>query len=381
MNTQQLSEQYVATTYARFPITFTHGKGSLLWDDSGKEYIDLGSGIAVNTLGHADEAWANAVHAQLLNVAHTSNLYYTAPQAELAAALCTRTGMSRVFFSNSGAEANECMIKTARKWGAGRSTIVTLEGSFHGRTIATLTATGQPAMHGDFAPLPAGFKYAKPNDIIDLQSKLDETCCAVMMELVQGESGVLVLDKDYVQAVAALCKKHNMLLLIDEVQTGNGRCGTLYAWQQFGINPDIVSTAKGLAGGLPLGATMFATSTCDVLGHGSHGSTFGGNPACAAGALHVLNRLDDTLLADVQAKGEYIREKLQGLPGVKSISGMGLMIGVETVRPAKDIVVDCLAQGVAVLTAKDKVRLLPALNISMELLDKALAVLVDIVEA
>jgi len=376
MNTQQLSEQYVATTYARFPITFTHGKGSLLWDDSGKEYIDLGSGIAVNTLGHADEAWANAIHAQLLQVSHTSNLYYTAPQAELAQTLCTRTSMSRAFFSNSGAEANECMIKTARKWGAGRSTIVTLEGSFHGRTIATLTATGQPAMHGDFAPLPAGFKYAKPNDIADLQAKLDDNCCAVMMELVQGESGVLQLDKEYVQAVAALCKENNMLLLIDEVQTGNGRCGSLFAWQQFGITPDIVSTAKGLAGGLPLGATMFAASTADTLTHGTHGSTFGGNPACCAGALHVLGKLDDMLFADVQAKGEYIRTVLQDKAGVKNISGMGLMIGIETVKPAKDIVAECLAQGVALLTAKDKVRLLPALNIPMEQLQNGLDVLV-----
>lgn len=375
MNTQQRSEQYVATTYARFPVAFTHGKGSLLWDEAGKEYIDLGSGIAVNTLGHADEAWAAAVHAQLLQVAHTSNLYYTAPQAELAQTLCTRTGMSRVFFSNSGAEANECMIKTARKWGAGRSTIVTLEGSFHGRTIATLTATGQLAMHGDFAPLPAGFKYAKPNDLADLQAKLDDSCCAVMMELVQGESGVLQLNKNYVQAVAQLCKDNNLLLLIDEVQTGNGRCGSLYAWEQFGIVPDIVSTAKGLAAGLPLGATMFAASTSDVLGHGSHGSTFGGNPACCASALHVLERLDNALLADVKAKEKLIRTTLQDHHGVKGVSGMGLMIGIETVKPAKDIIANCLAQGVLVLAAKDKVRLLPPLNIPVELLEKGLNIL------
>jgi len=381
MSTQQTTEQYVANTYARFPVTFTRGEGSLLWDDAGKEYVDLGSGIAVNTLGLADSAWADAVSAQLHTLAHTSNLYYTQPQAALAEALCQRAGMQRAFFSNSGAEANECMLKAARKWsndrwGEGqRPAIVTLEGSFHGRTYATLAATGQPALHAGFAPLPVGFRYARPNDIEDMRAKLDDTCCAVMIELVQGEGGVNVLEPSYVQALAALVKKQDLLLLIDEVQTGNGRTGTLFAFEQVGLAPDMVSTAKGLAGGLPLGATLFGERTAETLTAGSHGSTFGGNPACCSGALHVLGRLDETLLADVRAKGEFIRQSLEGAPGVLGVTGMGLMLGIETVRPAKDIVAECLARGVALLTAKEKVRLLPALNIPWNLLEQGLGVL------
>jgi len=375
MNIQHTTDQYVAGTYARFPVSFVRGKGSLLWDEQGHEYIDLGSGIAVNTFGHADEAWAAAVSEQLLTLAHTSNLYYTAPQAQLAELLCQRTGLQRVFFSNSGAEANECMIKCARKWGGDRTTIVTLEGSFHGRTITTLAATGQEMFHHDFGPFPAGFKYAKPNDLDDMLAKLDDSCCAIMLEPVQGESGVLVLEIDYLQAVAQLCIERDMLLLLDEVQTGNGRLGSLYAFQQLGIVPDIMSTAKGLGGGLPIGATLFGQKTAGILTPGTHGSTFGGNPACAAGALHLLSRIDDTLLAEVQAKSDYIRARLQGAPGVLGISGMGLMLGIAVERPAIDIVKACLDQGVALLTAKDKVRLLPALNIPMELLERGINVL------
>ena len=381
MNTQQTAEQYLAGTYARFPVTFTHGEGSLLWDEAGKEYIDLGSGIAVNTLGLADAAWADAVSAQLRTLAHTSNLYYTGPQAELAKALCERTGMQNVFLSNSGAEANECMIKAARKWsnerfGEGKKpVIVTLEGGFHGRTYATLAATGQTSLHEGFAPLPTGFRYAKPNDLEDMKAKLDDTCCAVMIELVQGEGGVNVLEKKYVQALAALVKEKDLLLLVDEVQTGNGRTGTLFAFEQYGVTPDMVSTAKGLAGGLPLGATLFGGRTAGVLTAGSHGSTFGGNPACCAGALHILSRLDGALLAEVRAKSAYIREALEGAPGILGITGMGLMLGIATVRPAKEIAGECLARGAALLTAKEKVRLLPALNIPVPLLEKGLDVL------
>ena len=271
------------------------------------------------------------------------------------------------------------MIKAARKWGGDRTTIITLAGSFHGRTITTLAATGQEMFHQDFGPFPAGFQYAAANDIEDMKAKLDETCCAIMLEPVQGESGVLVLDKDYLQAVAQLCEERNLLLLLDEVQTGNGRTGTLYAFEQFGVTPDILSTAKGLGGGLPLGATLFGPKTADVLTPGAHGSTFGGNPVCCAGALHLLERLDAALLAEVQTKGDYIRKRLQNAPGVKSISGMGLMLGIETQREAKDIVAACLEQGVALLTAKDKVRLLPALNIPMDLLEHGLNVLLKAV--
>jgi acetylornithine/N-succinyldiaminopimelate aminotransferase len=381
MNTQQTAEQYLANTYARFPVTFARGEGSLLWDEQGREYIDLGSGIAVNTLGLADMAWADAVSAQLRTLAHVSNLYCTEPQAALAKALCERAGMRKVFFSNSGAEANEAMIKAARKWAAdqwgdgARPVIVTLENSFHGRTCATLAATGQTALHEGFAPLPAGFRHARPGDVDDLRAKLDDDCCAVMLELVQGEGGVEALEPAYVRALAALAEEKGLLLLLDEVQTGNGRTGTLFAYEQYGIRPDIVSTAKGLAGGLPLGATLFGERTAEALGPGSHGSTFGGNPAVCTGALHVLSRIDEALLGEVRAKAAHIRKRLAEMPGVLGVCGLGLMVGVETGRPAKEIVNECLAKGAALLTAKEKVRLLPALNIPWALLDRGLDVL------
>jgi len=385
MTTQQTADQYLAATYARFPVTFTRGEGSLLWDDTGKQYIDLGSGIAVNTLGLADTAWAGAVSAQLRTLAHTSNLYYTQPQAALAETLCQRTGMRELFLSNSGAEANECMLKAARKWsndrwGEGRRpVIVTLEGGFHGRTYATLAATGQTALHAGFSPMPLGFRYAKPGDIEDMRAKLGEDCCAVLIELVQGEGGVNALDPGFVRALAALVKEKDLLLLIDEVQTGNGRTGTLFAFEQYGIAPDMVSTAKGLAGGLPLGATLFGPRAAGVLTPGSHGSTFGGNPACCAGALHVLGRLDNALLSDVRAKSAFIRASLEGAPGIPGITGLGLMLGISTTRPARDIAAECLAQGVALLTAKEKIRLLPALNIPWDLLEQGLNVLKAVV--
>ncbi|MDR3314178.1 MAG: aminotransferase class III-fold pyridoxal phosphate-dependent enzyme [Oscillospiraceae bacterium] len=387
MTTQELTDQYIAGTYARLPVTFVRGAGSLLWDADGKEYIDLGSGIAVNGLGLADAGWADAVAAQLRQIAHASNLYYTQPQAQLAKALCERTGMQKVFFANSGAEANECMIKCARKYAAdrwGENTrpgVIALKNSFHGRTLATLAATGQEAFHHDFGPFPTGFYFAEANNIQDLARVLAENegrCCALLLEPVQGEGGVVPLTQEYVQQAAALVKSREMLLLFDEVQTGNGRTGTLFAFEQYGVQPDLLSTAKGLAGGLPLGACLFGETTKDTLGAGSHGSTFGGNPACAAGALYTLSRIDDALLAEVRAKGARIRQRLEGAPGIQSVTGLGLMLGLQTVRPAKEVLADCLHQGVVVLTAKEKVRLLPALNIPTDVLERALDVICQV---
>ena len=381
MQTKQIDQTYIAGTYARFDVALVSGSGSLLYDENGKSYIDLGTGIAVNTFGASDEVWAQAVSEQAKKLAHTSNLYYTQPCALLAQQLCQRTGMKKVFFSNSGAEANECLIKAARKWaqdkfGPQRRNLVTLKNSFHGRTLATLAATGQDAFHQDFAPLPEGFLYAQAGDLAQVEQYLQTgTVCGVLVELVQGEGGVVALDKGFVQGVWALCQRYDAAFCIDEVQTGNGRTGTLYAFEQYGVVPDIVSTAKGLAGGLPLGATLLGERTQDVFTPGTHGSTFGGNPVCCAGALSVLSRIDETLLAQVRAKSAYIVEALSGAKGIKSVSGLGLMLGVETEAPAGEIVKGCMEKGVLVLTAKTKVRLLPALNIPMDQLETAIGVL------
>ena len=373
--------QYVAHTYARFPIHITEGEGSVVTDDEGKEYIDLGSGIAVNTFGVCDKVWQKAVIEQLGRVQHASNLYFTDPCVRLAEMLCARTGMSRVFFSNSGAESNECAIKAARKYaaqvlGTDYTTIITLKNSFHGRTITTLAATGQDVFHKDFQPLTPGFVHATPNDLADLERLLNENrCAAVMMELVQGEGGVRELDAEFVKGAERLAHEHGALVVIDEVQTGNGRTGKLYAYMHYGIQPDIVSTAKGLGGGLPIGATMFNEKTADILGPGDHGSTFGGNPVSCAGAVSILERIDDALLSRVQAKSNMIRTALTGAPGVEEVTGLGLMLGVKTARPAGDVVAECMENGVLVLKAKDRVRLLPALNIPEEQLQKAVKVL------
>ena len=382
-NTKELDHQYIADTYARADVVFVKGKGSCLYDDEGKEYIDMGSGIAVNIFGAADEKWVSAVTAQLCELQHASNLYFTEPQALLAKQLCERTGMKKVFFGNSGAEANEAAIKVARKYATdknggeeGHTTIITLMNSFHGRTVTTLAATGQDVFHKDFTPFTPGFVYAKPNKLDSVEALIKEhDCCAVMMELVQGEGGVIALDKDFVEGVAKLCEENDMLLIIDEVQTGNGRTGKLYSFMNYGITPDIVTTAKGLAGGLPMGVAMLGEKVKDTFGKSSHGSTFGGNPVCAAGALNVLSRIDDELLADVKKKSEYIINALTGARGVKSVSGMGLMLGIESERSAKDVVAECLANGVVCLTAKTKVRLLPALNIPFDTLERAIATL------
>ncbi len=381
MNTIEKDKQYVANTYARFPICIKHGKGSLVYDDKEKEYIDLGTGIAVNTFGIADDEWICAVNKQLGMLQHISNLYYSEPCAALAEMLCIRTGMKKVFFSNSGAEANECAIKAARKYGEknkgdGYTTIITLRDSFHGRTLTTLAATGQDTFHKDFLPLTEGFVYAAANSKDDVERLAKENkCCAVMFEVVQGEGGVLPLKAEFLTWLEGFAKEKDLLLIADEVQTGNGRTGELYGYMNFGITPDIVSTAKGLGGGLPLGATMLGEKVESILGAGMHGSTFGGNPVCCAGAVNILSRIDDKLLADVKRKSKYIFDELEGAKGVKSVTGLGLMIGIECERPAGDIIEECRERGVLVIKAKQKIRLLPALNIDDENLQKAINIL------
>lgn len=381
MSVKQKDSEFIAATYARFPLVISEGKGSLLKDEEGKEYIDLGTGIAVNIFGAADNDWINAVNKQLNKIQHTSNLYFTKPAADLAEMLCNRTGMKKVFFSNSGAEANECAIKVARKYaaekkGAEYNTIITLKNSFHGRTITTLAATGQEVFHKDFLPLTEGFVYAEANNIADLKQKVNENKVAsIMFETVQGEGGVVPLTKEFVKAIAEIAKEQDILMIADEVQTGNGRTGMLYGYMNYGITPDIVSTAKGLGGGLPIGATLLGEKAKDVLTAGSHGSTFGGNPVCCAGALNILSRIDDDLLAEAREKSEYIINELTSAKGVKSVTGLGLMLGIETEKDAGEVIDLCRENGVLVIKAKTKVRLLPALNIPWEQLKTAVQIL------
>ena len=382
---KKLDNSYIANTYNRFNVAFKCGKGATLYDFNDKKYIDFSSGIGVNAFGVCDDIWADAVIEQTKKLSHMSNLYYTLPQAQLAHLLCARTGMKKVFFANSGAEANEGAIKTARKYShdkynESRSEIITLVNSFHGRTITTLKATGQDVFHKNFYPFTEGFVYAKANDINDVKDKINENTCAIMMELVQGEGGVLPLDKEFVKEVEKIAKAKDILLIIDEVQTGNGRTGYLYAYQGFGINPDIVSTAKGIGGGLPLGAVLFGAKTESVLGFGDHATTFGGNPIVCAGAYTVIERLNDEFLDLVKQKGNYIEEFCNGIKNVESISGMGMMIGIKTTKPARDVVAKCLENGLVVLTAKDKIRFLPPLNISMAELEEGLKIFKKVVE-
>ena len=376
-----IDREYVANTYARFPVELVSGKGSVVVDTDGKEYIDMGSGIGVTAFGIADDAWKAAVTEQLGKLQHISNLYYTEPCAQLAKLLCGKTGMKKVFFCNSGAEANEGAIKAARKYAAEKKgpeyyTIVTMENSFHGRTLTTLAATGQDHYHELFQPLTPGFVHAPANNLEAVKNAaLKNKAAAVMIECIQGEGGVIPLEADFVKGLEKFCKEEDILLLVDEVQTGNGRTGKLYAYMNFGIEPDVVSTAKGIGGGLPLGAVLFGEKTEFTLGAGDHGSTFGGNPVCCAGALSILSRIDDTLLDEVNKKSAMVFDSLQGAPGVESVCGMGLMIGIKTVKPAADVVKTCIDNGVLCLTAKDKVRLLPALNIPEDVLMKAVKVI------
>ncbi len=386
MNVQKLDRQYIAPTYNRFPVTIVSGRGSVVTDEDGKEYIDLGSGIAVNTFGVSDPVWQEAVIAQLGKVQHSSNLYYTAPCALLAEQLCLRTGMRKVFFSNSGAEANECLIKALRKgaadrFGPERNLIVTLENSFHGRTLTTLSATGQERFHALFQPLTPGFVHVPAGDLEALRTLTEQNAgriAGILIECVQGEGGVIPLEPDYVKGLADLAEEQDILLGVDEVQTGNGRTGALYAYMRYGLKPDVVSTAKGLAGGLPLGATLLGERLAGVFGPGDHGSTFGGNPVCAAAALSVLERIDDALLAEVREKSDYLFRTMQGAEGVAAVAGLGLMIGIlPAEKSAAEVVAACRERGVLCLTAKDRVRLLPALNIPRELWERAVGILLE----
>lgn len=381
-----LDKTYIVNVYSRLDAVLDHGKGALLYDVNGKEYIDLSAGIAVNIFGVCDDVWKIAVEAQLGKLSHISNIFYTEPQVQLARLLCEKTGMKKVFFSNSGAEANECAIKAARKYshdkyGDGRYTIITLKNSFHGRTMATLTACGQDDLHQDFGPFLDGFAYAEPDDIDSLKALADKGgVCAIMMELVQGEGGVHPLDPAFVSAAAAYAREKDILLIIDEVQTGNGRTGALYAYMNYGIEPDIVTTAKALGGGLPIGATMFASSCEHALTDHTHGSTFGGNPICAAGAISIISRIDDGLMAEVKAKGDYIKGELESCSGVEFVSGMGLMIGAKLKKDLASVVAQCVAGGVLVLTANGLLRLLPPLNIPWDELKKAISIVKDVIE-
>lgn len=376
-------KEYVAGTYARFPVAFKEGKGCRLYDYDDKEYVDFGSGIAVDIFGVNDGEWKSAVIEQLNKVQHTSNLFYTEPQARLARLMCEKTGAKKVFFGNSGAEANECAIKTARKYGelkhgAARKEIITLKNSFHGRTLATLAATGQEEFHKYYGPFPAGFVYADPT-LEGVESCITEDTCAVMIECIQGESGVNVLDKSFVQGLGKLCRERDILLICDEVQTGNGRTGYMYAYQAYGISPDIVTTAKGLGGGLPIGACMLFDKCKAVFGFGDHGSTFGGNPVVCAGACSVIDRIDEKLLSDVRKKGEYLMSELKKIDGVEEVTGMGLMIGIKTEKPAAEIAKKCISKGLLVLTAHSKVRLLPPLIIGKAEIDFAIKILSEVI--
>lgn len=385
MNFEEVKNQErdsLMPTYGRFPVALVSGKGAAAVDTEGKEYIDFTSGIGVNSLGYCDEGWVNAVSKQAGAIQHMSNLYYSPVQTKLAAELCRLTGFGKVFFCNSGAEANECAIKLARKYsadryGSQRAEIVTLVNSFHGRTVTTLAATGQEEYHQYFWPFTEGFSYAKADDFDDVAAHVTDNTCAVMIELIQGEGGVMPLKKEFVEKVSALCKEKDLLLIIDEVQTGVGRTGSLYCYEQYGITPDVITSAKGLGGGLPIGACLCASRLGEVLGAGMHGTTYGGNPVACAGGLEVLQRVsNDGFLQSVNEKGQYFREKISKMAGVQALRGMGMMIGIVLEKDnAKAVANCCVKNGLLVLTAKTVVRLLPPLNISYEEIDRGLAIL------
>ena len=381
---KQLDGEYLARTYARYPVALVGGKNATLVGSDGKEYIDFGAGIAVNIFGANDEEWKAAVIEQLGKIQHVSNYYYAEPQVRLARMLCERTGAKRVFFSNSGGEANECALKAARKYsymkyGEGRSRIVSLKGSFHGRTLFTLTATGQEEFHRYFGPFVPDVAYAAP-ELGDVVRAAQGRACAVIIECVQGESGVNALPKDFVRSLAKWCADNDVLLICDEVQCGNGRCGTLYAYEQYGIAPDIVTTAKGLAGGLPIGACLFFERAQDAFSAGDHGSTFGGNPVSCAAAVNVISRLTPEFLLEVQGKAAYLRAKLKGFDGVKAVTGLGMMIGLVLEKNAKQVAAACLEKGLLVLTAHERLRIVPPLTITKTEMDEGLSVLKEVLK-
>lgn len=382
---KQKDEEYIMHTYGRYSVALDHGKNATCYDAEGKEYIDMTSGIGVNALGFCDKGWIDAVSAQLNKLQHTSNLYYTAPCGEVAKLVCEKSGMKKMFFANSGAEANEGVFKAARKYsflkyGKGRSTILALENSFHGRTLATLSATGQDAYHNYFFPFVNDFVFAKANNLEETISKLTDDVCAVIMEMVQGEGGVLPLDQEYVKAVYNACKEKDILFIVDEVQTGIGRTGSFFSYQQFGIQPDLVSCAKGLGGGLPIGGVLFGEKTESCLVAGDHGSTFGGNPVVCAGSIEILNRLNDDFLTEVQKKGEFIKNQILTMPHVTDVAGMGMMLGISLDVDAKEVIQKCLDSGLMVLSAKTKVRLLPPLTITRKELEKGLSILANVLK-
>ena len=393
MNFEQVKQQEQANmmhTYGRFPVALVKGKGVTAWDTEGKDYIDFTSGIGVNALGWCDEGWVQAVSRQAGELQHISNLYYNPVQTQLAEALCKASGLSKVFFGNSGAEANECAIKLARKWGMEQSPeknrVVTLQNSFHGRTVTTLAATGQDEFHQWFFPFTEGFDYAPANDLAAVEKAITEKTCAVMVELIQGEGGMFLLEKDFVQGLRKLCDEKNVLLLVDEVQTGIGRTGAFYCYQNFDILPDVVSSAKGLGGGLPIGACLCGEKLQNVMTGGMHGSTFGGNPIVCAGALEVLSRVNTPeFLAEVNEKGEYFREKLAELPNIENVLGMGLMIGADVAKDcgktAGNVASACIDAGLLILTAHSALRFLPPLTITKEEIDEGLARLKTVLEA
>lgn len=380
-------KENIINTYNRFGVVLTSGEGSILKDEDGKEYIDFSSGIGTNIFGINDKEWVDAVCNQARTIQHTSNLYYSVPQVKLAKLLCKKTGMKKVFFANSGAESNECAIKTARKYsfdkyGEGRYEVITLVNSFHGRTIATLSATGQDVFHQYFMPFVDGFKYVHANDIDELDKAISNKTCAIMIETVQGEGGVNALDAEFIKHIDKVCKEKDLVFIVDEVQTGNGRTGYLYSYMEYGVHPDVVTTAKGIAGGLPFAAILFSEKTEKTLTYGTHATTFGGNPICASAAYSVIERIDDALLDHVKKCNEIIKKKLLGHKNIISVSGRGLMVGVELKEGlnAADIVKKGIEKGVIMLTAKKKIRLLPPLNIPFDVLERGLDILLELVE-